>query len=241
MGLPESISECKREPYVRSVLCFCPLLLLCFPFILLCYFLSAVVSFLCLVLVLPCSCHVLPCCCPCLHPSPVPNYHPVCLPDLFLLCLVNSPCLVHLFPITCFSPFSFCSVRDSVLFSCVRLCILSLPCFRVVMFFALPVFGLPSGILLCVLDFLVFCLLSYYLSSSVLWMHGSGLFFLLTSFGLGCIDYCPCPYIIWKPVISHYCWGSTLSITKGSISPEGMCHTIMIRINNHNKNMPHNY
>src|SRR4029434_7234226 len=42
-----------------------------------------------------CLCHVLPCCCPCLHPSSVPN-HPVCLTDLFLLCLVNSPCLVHL-------------------------------------------------------------------------------------------------------------------------------------------------
>src|SRR4029434_8698781 len=29
-------------------------------------------------------------------PSPVPNLHPVCFPDCFLLCLLNSPCLVHL-------------------------------------------------------------------------------------------------------------------------------------------------
>src|SRR4029434_5616730 len=42
-----------------------------------------------------CLCHVPSCCCPCLHPSPVPNL-PVCLSDWFLLCPVNSPCLVHL-------------------------------------------------------------------------------------------------------------------------------------------------
>src|SRR4029434_9693124 len=27
-------------------------------------------------------------------PSPVPNLYPVCFPDWYLLCLVNSPCLV---------------------------------------------------------------------------------------------------------------------------------------------------
>src|SRR4029434_2767859 len=42
-----------------------------------------------------CLCHVPSCCCSCLHPSPVPN-HPVCLYYWFLLCPVNSPCLVHL-------------------------------------------------------------------------------------------------------------------------------------------------
>src|SRR4029434_4056847 len=45
-----------------------------------------------------CLCHVPSCCCPCLHPSPVPNHHPVCLSDWFHLCPVNSPCLVHLCP-----------------------------------------------------------------------------------------------------------------------------------------------
>src|SRR4029434_10104722 len=48
-----------------------------------------------------CSCHVPSCCCPCFHPSPVPNHHPVCLSDWFLLCPVNSPCLVHLCLIVC--------------------------------------------------------------------------------------------------------------------------------------------
>src|SRR4029434_6999022 len=48
-----------------------------------------------------CLCHVLPCCCPCLHPSPVPNHHPVCLSDWLLLCPVYSPCLVHLCLIVC--------------------------------------------------------------------------------------------------------------------------------------------
>src|SRR4029434_6322590 len=42
-----------------------------------------------------CLGHVPSCCCPCLHPSPVPNL-PVCLYYWFLLCPVNSPCLVHL-------------------------------------------------------------------------------------------------------------------------------------------------
>src|SRR4029434_3326162 len=47
-----------------------------------------------------CLYHV-PSCCPCLHPSPVPNHHPVCLSDWFLLCPVHSPCLVHLCLIVC--------------------------------------------------------------------------------------------------------------------------------------------
>src|SRR4029434_6337752 len=32
--------------------------------------------------------------------------HPVCLPDWFVLCLVNSPCLVHLCPTICFPFFA---------------------------------------------------------------------------------------------------------------------------------------
>src|SRR4029434_1719029 len=49
-------------------------------------------AFLCLFVYAMCPL----CCCPCFHPSPVPNHHPVCLSDWFLLCPVNSPCLVHL-------------------------------------------------------------------------------------------------------------------------------------------------
>src|SRR4029434_9336100 len=78
-----------------------------------------------------CLCHVPSCCCSCRHPSPVPN-HPVCLYYWFLLCPVNSPCVVHLchcLPrLDCFHlSLVICCLCVCV---CVCVCIYS-PCFLV--------------------------------------------------------------------------------------------------------------
>src|SRR4029434_2442595 len=71
-----------------------------------------------------CLCHLPSCCCPCLHPSPVPNL-PVCLYYWFLLCPVNSPCLVHLCLIVCRALIVLICPSLSVV--CVCVCIYS-PC-----------------------------------------------------------------------------------------------------------------